>query len=89
MQDLPSPITLKNESLMVEDIHKPGETIVNEDATDLVKKLQVGATAGFGLEYIINGKSSLCIEARYATGQGLGSGSQSVSSRQLGLAFYF
>jgi hypothetical protein len=80
---------LKNESLMVEDIHKPGETILNEDSTDLVKKLQINAAAGVGLEYAINGKSSVAIEARYAKGQGFGSSAQSVSSKQIAVAFYF
>ena len=80
---------LKNESLMVEDIHKPGETILNEDSSDLVKKMQLNAAAGFGLEYVLNGKSSVCIEGRYGKGKGLNSAGQSVSVKQITLVFYF
>lgn len=80
---------LKNESLMVEEIYKPGQTTINEDSSDLVKKLQINATASFGVEYVINGKSSVGVEARYAKGQGFGSSAQAVSSKQIALTFFF
>lgn len=80
---------LKNNSHMVENITRFGNTIVNEDSSDLVNKMQVAGAAGLGVEYFINTKISVSLEGRFSTGQGFGTDGHSISSQQILVAVNF
>lgn len=80
---------IKNDTRMLEEITRQGNTTTNEDSSDIVSNLQVNGNAGVGLEYYLNQKISFGLEGRYFVGQGIGAGKHSYSGKQIAFVVSF